>query len=36
MCLFYGHAGTKEGHTGTDVDLVSHKACSTVVSQCEL
>uniref|UniRef100_A0A671LJF3 Uncharacterized protein n=1 Tax=Sinocyclocheilus anshuiensis TaxID=1608454 RepID=A0A671LJF3_9TELE len=26
----------QKGVTGTDVDLVSHKACSTVVSQCEL
>jgi len=36
ICPFYGQAGTKGGSGGTDVDLVSHKACSAVVSQCEL
>ncbi len=36
MCVHFMVKQEEKGITGTDVDLVSHKACSTVVSQCEL
>ncbi len=38
ICVHFMVKQEQKGVTGTDVDLVSHKACSTVVrvSQCEL